>query len=167
MTKSIIIFLLLLLLTTITEAQETKFFTWWKLAQVGTAFGSGYASGYADYYDMRKGDSTGQEMTDFDKKYHRLQFVERSLLFSAGVTIPLNSKLKPAQTLSDVLLSGFTWGLAHTIGQNVARDKPWLWQSEYQKKNNTGGFEQISYEWYAVGFFVTLALNYIVYELLL
>jgi hypothetical protein len=162
--RSIGVAALLMMLSSTSYSQS--FWNWGKAVHLSSTIGCGMSSGFADHNNVLKYSDVDNQIY-YDKVYHNFQTAERTLYVAAGLSIPFTSEFKPFRTASDVLLS-LTWqGIFHNIGQNLARNKPIFWTSDYQKTNNTSGFEKFSKPEYQIGAFVAvLAINYLVYTLL-
>lgn len=157
------LFVIILLSSTI-HAQS--FWNWGKVVHLTSSAACGLSSGYADHYGVMK-HQNNVNYKYYDDLSSNYQTLESTLYVTAGFSIPISSEFKPFRTASDILLT-LTWqGVFHNIGQNIARNKPIFWGSDYQRKNNTSGFEKFSKPEYQIGAFVAvLAINYLIYTLL-
>ena len=144
-----------------------EYLSWEKFSHLTLSASAGAFSGYADVNEQRKHNSTGETRIYYDKLAHNYQSLERLSFFSAGISIPLTSKMKPWHLASDMALTLVYQGIFHGFAANIARDKPLFWQSEYQKANNTSGFERFqSPAWILGSFVVVTTINIIIYEIL-
>jgi hypothetical protein len=142
------------------QESRPKFFNWWKLGQYSLSGFSGAMSGHSDYYVRLQG-------VENNRLHHNYQTFERAGLLLAGATIPLSAKGKTWHIISDIISSWIVYGFCHNGFQNVARGKSWFWQSDYQKKYNTSGFENFaSWEWQIGGLILAIIQNYLAYEIL-
>ncbi len=160
-------YLLIIILFFSSNIYSQSFWNWGKAVHLSSSAACGLSSGFADHNSVLKWASANETRIYYDKIYHNYQTLERTLFVTAGFSIPLSSEFKPIRTFSDILLS-LTWqGVFHNIGQNLARNKPPFWKSDYQSVNNTSGFEQFTGPEYQITAFISvLVINYLVYTLL-
>ena len=161
-----LIFALIAIITRECHGQDNpKFFNWWKLAQYSTSALAGALSSHADWNCKWKEGTVPPERIELDRKYHNYQTAERFSLIVTGITIPLSAKGKFWHMVSDLAVSTALFGFMHNGVSSLILDKHWFYQSEYQKNNNTSGFEQLaSWQWQIGGLLFTIMVNYLVYE---